>query len=104
VFVEQDGQDYEDGTPLVKITKGTPEYLESAVRNDNGSVDLRARAMWKPGWQAKLRVRYDAEQFTAEDVSNLLERAGQQVGVGEGRAFSRDSHGMGWGFFTIAKK
>jgi hypothetical protein len=47
-------------------------------------------------------VVYDADQFTLEDVSNLLARAGMQVGIGEGRPDSKMSAGMGWGTFRIA--
>jgi hypothetical protein len=101
IFIEPDGIDAEDGTPLVKITKGEPIYHESAVRIAMGTVDLRARPMWKPGWEAKLKVRYDADQFSLIDVANLLLRAGMQVGIGEGRIGSPKSNGMGWGSFTI---
>lgn len=104
LFVEADGVDYEDGTPLVRITRGEPEYLESTVRNASGVADLRARPMWREGWRAILRVRYDADQFTSSDVGNLLHRAGMQVGVGEGRPDSKKSCGMGWGLFRPLDK
>lgn len=101
VFVEADGFDKDDSTPLVKITKGKPEYSEMAVRNDSGVCDLRARPLWKAGWQATVRVRFDADMFTVTDIANLLMRVGQQVGIGEGRPFSKNSCGMGWGLFRI---
>lgn len=101
-FVEPDGFDVGDGTPLVRITKGEPVYHEAAVRNESGVVDLRARPMWHPGWEASVRVSYDADMFTLEDIANLLLRAGQQVGIGEGRPDSKRSCGMGWGLFTLA--
>jgi len=90
-----------DGTPLVKFTKGKPKYTEMPVRNATGVIDIRARPMWDPGWQSKLCVEYDADQFTAEDVGNLLLRVGLQVGIGEGRNDSKKSTGMGWGFFKL---
>lgn len=101
VFVEPDGFDAEDNTPLVRITKGEPEYSESMVRNETGVVDIRPRPMWAPGWEAQVVIRYDADQFTITDVGNLLMRAGMQVGIGEGRPDSRRSAGMGWGLFKI---
>ena len=101
VFVEADGFDAEDGTPLVRITKGEPIYTEMAVRNQTGVVDLRARPMWHAGWEATVRVQYDADQFTQVDVANLMLRAGMQVGVGEGRPDSKKSAGMGWGTFEL---
>lgn len=100
VFVQADAFDAL-GTPLVKITRGAPRYVEHPVRNDNGGVDLRARPMWDVGWEAVVSVQFDADQFAPSDVANLLMRAGTQVGIGEGRAFSKDSVGQGWGFFTI---
>jgi len=103
VFIEADGFGT-DGTPLVRITKGKPEYYEAPVRNATGVCDLRARPMWREGWQSVLRIRYDADVFSPDDVINLLERAGQQVGIGEGRADSRKSCGLDFGFFTVTKR
>lgn len=100
VFILPDGFDKDDMTPLVKITKGKPRKHTGHVRNETGVVDIRSRPMWAPGWQAKLRVQFDADQFSTQDVANLLERAGLQVGIGEGRPNSKKSHGMGWGTFT----
>jgi hypothetical protein len=104
VFVAADGYDKVDGIPLVRITKGKPHYSEHWVRLPNGSIDLRARPMWDPGWEATITIRYDEDQFTAGDIANLLARVGGQVGIGEGRADSRDGAGMGWGSFKIANR
>ena len=101
IFIEADGYDEASGTPLVRITKGKPHYFEMTARNDNGSCDIRARPMWNEGWQAMVRIRYDLDQFTLVDVSNLLMRVGQQVGVGEGRPDSKASCGLGWGLFIL---
>lgn len=101
VTIVADGVDSDDGTPLVKITKGEPEYMESTVRLESGVCDIRPRPMWKPGWQAVVRVRFDADQFTLVDVANLMVRAGLQVGIGEGRNDSRKSTGQGWGEFEV---
>lgn len=99
VFIEADGFDKNDGTPLIKI-EGKPEKVQHAVRNATGVVDFRTRAMWKT-WSAKIRVRYDADQFNQNDIANLLMRVGMQVGVGEGRPDGRMSAGMGWGLFDL---
>ena len=101
VFIEADGFDKADGTPLVKIVKGKPIKHMCTIRLDNGQPMERIRPMWK-SWECDLRVRFDADQFSAVDVANLLMRAGAQVGVGEGRPFSKNSAGMGWGLFEIA--
>lgn len=100
VFVIPDGFDADDGTPLVKLLAGAPERMESLVRNDNGGADIRVRAMWRE-WQADVTVEFDADMITAESVLNLLDRAGRQVGIGEGRPFSKNSVGQGWGTFIV---
>jgi hypothetical protein len=101
IFVQPDGFDVVDGTPLVQITKGEPKYVEHAVRNATGVVDIRPRPMWDEGWEAEVTMRWDTEQFSLSDVINLLNRAGMQVGVGEGRPDSKNSAGMGWGTFMV---
>jgi len=102
LFIEADGFDTDDGTPLVKITKGKPQYSEMPVRNESGVCDLRPRPLWKAGWEATVTVRYDADMLDEEQAVNLLLRAGQQVGVGEGRPDSRKSTGLGFGMFRIS--
>jgi hypothetical protein len=100
LWVEPDGLDAVDGSPLVKLVADEPEETILSVRNANGGTDLRARPMFRR-WSIKLRVRYDADQFTDADIANLMERAGAQCGIGEGRPFSKNSYGMGWGTFTV---
>ena len=122
VFVEADGFDIVDGTPLIRIYSyggdgdakpsrqavsgplETPVLLpEKSImhaRNETGVADIRIRPMWRK-WSLRPRIRYDADQFTATDVSNLLSRVGQQVGLGEGRHDSRKSTGLGFGCFEL---
>lgn len=102
IFPVGDGIDKHEGTALVRIY-GEPTQVEHHVRNFNGVADLRARAMFKK-WTAKLKIEYDADQFTLNDLTNLLLRAGLQVGVGAGRPDSKSSSGMGWGRFTLEGK
>lgn len=104
VFIESDGLDETDGTPLVKITKGKPHQHIGYVRNETGVVDVRARPLWNPGWQAVVRISFDADMLSMDDVANLLMRAGVQVGIGEGRPDSKKSAGVGWGRFKFADK
>ena len=104
VFIKADGFDADDKTPLVKIVKGEPKYLESYVRLETGVIDLHARPMWDPGWEADVTVSFDADQLTLADIGNLLARVGVQVGIGEGRPDSKKSAGMGWGLFEIVKE
>jgi len=100
IFIVADGLDAE-GLPLVKI-EGEPVRHDGYARNETGVVDIRARPMWHT-WRCRLRIRFDADQFTLADVMNLLERAGQQVGIGEGRPNSPNSNGLDWGRFTTVK-
>jgi hypothetical protein len=99
LFVIADGIDKVDGIPLVRFD-GTPERVDMAVRNATGVADIRVRPMWRE-WTMSLTIRYDGDQFTAQDVTNLLTRVGMQVGIGEGRPDSRESAGLGWGTFEI---
>jgi len=100
IFIEADGYDKDEGTPLVRITEGEPKRLEMAVRLATGVSDISVRPMWEE-WGALLRIRYDADQFSLQDVTNLLMRVGMQVGICEGRPDSKKSAGMGWGIFQI---
>jgi len=102
VFIEPDGFDAEDGTPLIRI-QGEPALHISHTRNATGVPDIRIRAMWRE-WAATVRITYDADLFNEVDVANLLMRVGMQVGIGEGRPDSRESVGMGWGTFRLGGK
>jgi len=93
-----------DGISLVKISKGQPKYFEQPCRNDNGSMDLRARPMWEEGWECEVRVEFDLDMFSPTDIANLLSRAGMQVGICEGRNNSRKCVGLGWGAFKVLGK
>ena len=99
VFVHHDGLDRVDDTPLIKII-GKPEKLMMHTRNATGVCDLRVRAKFNP-WKAEVPMSYDADQFSLQDVTNLMHRVGAQVGIGEGRPDSKNSTGMGWGTFEI---
>lgn len=100
IFVEPDGFDAEDGTPLVRLVGDEPEKSTMATRNATGVVDIRVRPMWRV-WSARVRVAFDADQFTPTDVVNLIARAGVHVGIGEGRPFSKSSAGLGFGVFDV---
>jgi len=98
LFVMSDGLSKE-GTPLIKIS-GAHDISIMPVRNASGVVDLRARPIFAE-WSAVVRVRFDLDLFGAEDVVNLMNRAGRQVGIGEGRPDSRMSAGLGFGTFDV---
>lgn len=101
LFVVADGFDRDEGTPLVRLIAGKYRRIDLHVRNATGVIDLRSRPMWDE-WQADVVLRYDADQFSLTDVSNLMSRVGEQVGLLEGRPDSKSSTGMGWGTFRLA--
>lgn len=102
IFIVADGFDKNDGTPLVKIIADKPEKNLMAVRNATGVADIRSRPMWRE-WSAVVRVRFDEDQFTLEGVVNLIKRAGMQIGIGEGRPYSKSSNGMDFGTFDVVE-
>ncbi len=101
IFVVADGIDATDATQLVRI-EGKPRKYIGPARNQTGVIDIRVRPMWEKR-SITLRVRFDADMFSLLDVTNLLARAGMQVGIGEGRPDSRESAGLGWGTFELSK-
>lgn len=100
LFVEADGWDAsEPQIPLIRIY-GEPTKQEDMARVETGQPYVTVRAAYH-NWSAKIRVRFDADQYTQADVANLLMRVGLQVGIGEGRPDSKNSSGMGWGIFEV---
>lgn len=99
LFVIPEGIDKVDKVPLFRVY-GEPEMNISSVRNATGVFDLRARPLWEQ-WYAEPQIRFDADQFSTEDVLNLLRRAGMQVGLLEGRPDSKNSAGMDFGRFQV---
>lgn len=101
VFVVADGKDkLEPQIPLIRIY-GKPQKQEDMARVETGQPYVTVRAAYHE-WGAKLKIRWDADQFSLQDISNLLSRVGQQVGIGEGRPDSKNSCGMGWGTFDVS--
>lgn len=100
VFVEEDGRDaIEPQVPLIRIY-GQPIKQEDMARVETGQPYVTVRPAYHD-WEARVRVRFDRDQFTLQDVSNLMARVGLQVGIGEGRPDSKNSAGMGWGLFKV---
>lgn len=101
VFVEADGVDqFEPQIPLVRIRHCEAVKQEDMARVETGQPYVTIRAAYH-SWTARPTIRWDSDQFTLSDITNLLSRVGQQVGIGEGRPDSKNSAGMGWGLFNI---
>lgn len=100
IFVIQDGWDAkEPQIPLIRI-HGEPVMQEDIGRVETGAPYVTIRPAYHE-WHAFVNIRWDADQFSIEDVTNLLSRVGMQVGIGEGRPDSKNSAGCGWGMFEI---
>ena len=100
IFVIADGWDKEEPQiPLIRIY-GKPVRQDDMARVETGQPYVTIRAAYH-NWSAKIRIRWDADQFTISDITNLLARVGAQVGIGEGRPDSKNSTGMGWGTFEV---
>lgn len=99
-FIHHDGLDARDSTPLLRIY-GSPEMYESVGRTSgmNQGPVLQFRPMYNP-WSVDLRMQFDADLLDQDSVMNLIFRAGLQIGVGEGRPFSKKSNGLGFGLFA----
>jgi len=103
IFVVADGRDKDEPQiPLIRII-GTPQKQEDMARVETGQPYVTVRAAYH-NWKAKVRIRWDKDQFTLDDIANLLARVGMQVGIGEGRPDSKNSAGMGWGLFELEKE
>lgn len=103
IFVRAEGYDAkEPQIPLIRII-GEPIKQEDMARVETGQPYVTVRAAYH-NWRAKVQIRWDQDQFTIEDIGNLLARVGAQVGIGEGRPDSKNSAGMGWGLFEIESK
>lgn len=103
LFVIADGYDKsEPQIPLIRI-HGKPTKQEDMARVETGQPYVTVRAAYH-NWKANIRLRWDADQFTIADVTNLLSRVGMQVGIGEGRPDSKNSAGLGWGSFDVETK
>ena len=100
LFVLADGWDVHNPLiPLIRII-GRPQISKMIAKTETGVAMLCIRPMYQP-WEADVKIRFDADLFSIEDVANLLARAGQCVGICEGRPDSKNSGGMGWGTFTL---
>lgn len=100
IFCLADGWDkLEPQIPLVRII-GKPVMQKDMARVETGQPYITIRAVYHD-WKANVRIRWDSDQFSLDDVTNLMMRVGVQCGIGEGRPFSKNSAGMGWGTFDV---
>lgn len=84
-------------TPLVRID-GTPQMRMDMVRLNGTTADVRFRGEFRE-WRAVLTVRYHAGSISPREIVNLINLAGNTVGIGEGRP--EKGTDMTWGRWTI---
>jgi hypothetical protein len=73
--------------------EGTPTMREDMVRIGMGTADIRYRPEFKQ-WKTKLRIRYNANSISLEQLVSLFNLAGFGVGVGEWRPEKDGQFGM----------
>lgn len=91
LFVVGDSQD------LIPVQYKEMVKREDWVRLSNGSTDLRYRAELHD-WSMDLVIQFDGDVFSAEQIVNLVNRAGFHSGLGEWRP-NRDGN---FGKFEVA--
>lgn len=83
-----------DAGGLVKMKHTKPTMSEKIVRIGPQKIpQLRYRPEYKE-WSVDLKIRYDADQITCQEVLNLISRAGLSIGWGELRPEKGYDHGM----------
>lgn len=69
---------------IVPIRCEMIEPREDAVRLPTGVADLRYRPYFH-GWEADVPIEYFTQEITKEQLVNLFDIAGRQVGIGDNR-------------------
>lgn len=109
LFVEDDGfsKDPESrGLLRLHDTKGKP--IKPTMREDvvrlagmTRQADLRYRGGFSPGWRLTAQVRFDARALSVDQVAQLIQIAGESIGLCEGRP--EKTLALRWGTFAITK-
>lgn len=98
-FIVPQGRDHTEDAPLVKIN-GKVMHDTRPARNSNGGTDMRNRPRYD-NWWCEFEIQFDADMLSAQDIVNLLARAGMQVGLCELRPQSKMSTGGEYGLFLV---
>jgi hypothetical protein len=77
---------------LVRIQGSEPCMREDMVRVGMGTADIRYRAEFWPWWVV-LKVRFNENMLSPEQILNLFNHAGFGVGVGEWRTEKNGQYG-----------
>jgi hypothetical protein len=87
----------------VQMYGDEPIMCEHRVRNDNGGVDIRHRAMYCR-WSVILPIRYHAGSISKESLIYLAELAGFGCGIGDWRIAAPKSPNGQMGAFRVARE
>jgi hypothetical protein len=100
INIDGDGFDVVDNKPLIKFKKGGKYQVQTegfSVGMSAGKNDVHARPMFPEGWEADVRITFDADILTSDMITNLLYRAGIMCGIGAWRP----QRGGQWGTFEL---
>lgn len=90
------GEVSDEGEELVKIDSKAPKMKTDMVRLQSGSSDVRYRPIFED-WSMTVRVEYNKNVISPEQVMNLFNTAGFAIGIGDWRP---ERNGQ-FGRFTI---
>lgn len=86
----------DDPLGIIPMECSEPTIREDIIRVANKAPDLRYRPQFDK-WNLTMRIEFDIEALTPDDVVNLVNRAGFGSGVGEWRP----EKGGIWGRFQV---
>lgn len=87
----------QDGTDLIEI-EGVHRMRSDMVRVASGGAMIRYRAEY-PEWEASVKIHYNEQSISSEQVAQLLTLAGFSCGIGEWRP--EKSNSGSFGMFTV---
>ena len=91
-------------TSIVRITQGTISPKEYRMRYPDSLYPTTVRTIfgfeWDPGWEAAVRMMYDANRIDHGTLASLMRYGGEYIGIGEGRR-ERASEPTGYGRFSV---
>jgi len=76
--------------------RGTPRMREDVIRLNGRTADLRYRPEF-PEWSTTLRIEFNPDRISLESIVNLIDEAGNSVGIGEWRVEKKGD----WGRFEV---
>ena len=87
----------DEGEEIIPICGVTPHSREDTVRLESGVSNLRYRPQYDIGWYAEVKIKWNANIFSSEQIVNLLLLAGLHAGLCE----MRPERGGQFGMFEV---